>query len=325
MILAGIDEAGYGPLLGPLVVGCAAFELASTVPVPEDGAPDLWALLGKLVARTRSRSGKKIHVNDSKQVYSASAGLKELERSILSLCATCHDMPSGLDELVERVAPQARVDLADQRWYGTWDGEKFPADNDATSVRLFGNGLRAEMKRTGCSLVHLAARVVPEKRLNQIMHATRNKASASFTMVATHIDELMTKFADHDLLVYCDRQGGRAHYGSLLRLMFEDWQLEVSAESAQTSRYALTRDRRRVRIVFTEKAEVQCMSVAVASLLCKYLREMTMARFNAWWISHDPALRPTAGYYTDGRRFLNDVSRLRAELGVPDDELIRCR
>ena len=31
MILAGIDEAGYGPLLGPLVVGCCAFEIDTEV------------------------------------------------------------------------------------------------------------------------------------------------------------------------------------------------------------------------------------------------------------------------------------------------------
>src|SRR3954463_3528421 len=82
MILAGIDEAGYGPLLGPWVVGCCAFEIDR---IDSDDIPCLWKRLGKLVSRHRSKTGRKLHVNDSKQVYSPSIGLKELERSILCI------------------------------------------------------------------------------------------------------------------------------------------------------------------------------------------------------------------------------------------------
>ncbi len=43
-VLAGIDEAGYGPTLGPLVVSLAAFRVAGA----EAEAPgDLWSALGR--------------------------------------------------------------------------------------------------------------------------------------------------------------------------------------------------------------------------------------------------------------------------------------
>ena len=34
---------------------------------------------------------------------------------------------------------------------------------------------------------------------------------------------------------------------------------------------------------------------------------------------------PTAGYYGDGARFLNDIDAKRRELGIADAELIRAR
>ena len=41
MILAGLDEVGYGPVLGPLVVACCAVDL------PGHSPPDLWEAWGR--------------------------------------------------------------------------------------------------------------------------------------------------------------------------------------------------------------------------------------------------------------------------------------
>jgi hypothetical protein len=67
------------------------------------------------------------------------------------------------------------------------------------------------------------------------------------------------------------------------------------------------------------------MPVAIASMLSKYVREALMRRFNGYWQTLLPQLVPTAGYYNDGLRFLNDIAAKRAELGIVDGDLIRCR
>ena len=166
---------------------------------------------------------------------------------------------------------------------------------------------------------------MPEKVLNDFLDKTHNKSSVLFSTVAIHLDFLMQKFASQDLWIFCDRQGGRAHYGPPLRLMFEDWSLGIIRETDGISDYELTRNGNTVRITFREKAEASCLPVAMASMLCKYLREMLMHRFNNWWGVQIPGLKPTAGYYTDGMRFLGDISTKKSELNIPDRELIRSK
>src|SRR5260370_38308815 len=78
--IIGIDEAGYGPNLGPFVMTSAACR----VPDRLAGA-DLGRGLQGAVRRQPSAADGRILVEDSKIVYSTSRGLHDLELGVLAV------------------------------------------------------------------------------------------------------------------------------------------------------------------------------------------------------------------------------------------------
>lgn len=315
MILAGIDEAGYGPILGPLVVGACAVRI--------DQPDALWDRLRRIVGRSRDRSGKRLHVADSKKVYSPSIGVRELERSVAVVAAMRYGPLDRPQALLESVCPDERADLVSTPWYA--DADHGWLDNTPSGLSIDLNVARHEFERAGVGVEAYRAHVVTERTLNRMFGATRNKAATSFTFVARHMQGLMDAFAEEGLTIWCDRQGGREHYGPLLRTMFPEWELSIEHETEKRADYTLWRGQTRVALTFAEKAEDQAMPVALASMLAKYLREMLMHRFNGYWKRLQPDLTPTAGYWVDGQRFLRDIEPTCRKLGVDPGVLARER
>src|SRR3972149_11845992 len=93
-LLVGVDEAGYGPNLGPLVVVAAWME------VPAQTASDsLWDCLGPTVRRHSAAESGALVVDDSKKVYAAGKGLHPLEETALAWLCACGTRPAGMRDL----------------------------------------------------------------------------------------------------------------------------------------------------------------------------------------------------------------------------------
>src|SRR6266446_5323697 len=96
--MIGIDEAGYGPNLGPFVMTVVACQ------VPDDRAGhNLWDVL-TAVARKGGKDDGRLLVDDSKVVYSSGRGLAGLERGVFATLGAALGPFPNLANLIERLA-----------------------------------------------------------------------------------------------------------------------------------------------------------------------------------------------------------------------------
>ncbi len=317
---AGIDEAGYGPRLGPLVVAGAAF---LTREPPREGL--LWELLRDAVTREARGSDGRLVVNDSKQVYSPSQGLRRLEEGVLAFLTVCAGRPVGtvgeLLGLLQGGRPPQRE--TPEPWFADAPALALPVESNASAVASKAQALERACRATGVRMLAVRATVVFTPEYNRIVAATRNKSLLLFQKCGLLLQELWRHAGPGDSHVLVDKHGGRRHYRHLLRDAFPDCSCDVLAEDDGGSRYRVGASERALHVSFREGGDCLALPTALGSMVAKYVREVHMHAFNAYWCARVEGLKPTAGYAADARRFLHDIADAITEGRVDAGMLVR--
>jgi ribonuclease HII len=318
-LLIGMDEAGLGPNLGPLVVTVTVWE------VP--GSPrefDLWDAMSDIASQSPTKEPLKLHVADSKLVYSPGKGLVALERAVLSAMRLLGHAPQSLSQLDEQLSSVDKLEPRNSKLEttGSWLDRDLPlpTEVDASLIGDLATAWSECCRRAGVVLKAIRSEIVQPSRFNAIVRECDNK---SLALSRISLDLLRSVWNPDDAqptLVICDKHGGRNRYDDLLSEILDGQMIFSVGESRERSVYRIGS----TEIRFQMKAEAN-FPVALASLVCKYVRELSMEVFNQFWSEHIPDLKPTAGYPVDAVRFKQDIAEAQQRLGITNDVLWRER
>jgi ribonuclease HII len=319
--LVGIDEAGYGPNLGPFVSTLIACRVEKG-----DGKVDLWRRLAACIRRHDDEDDGRVVIADSKQVYSTARGLGELERSVLASLLGgffTTGAPSTLQHLLSLLARDHLAELSREAWYV--GDTPLPAQGELDELTPLADGVREALDAAGIHLGVCRCAVVCAPRFNDLIERWDSKAVVTGLALVQHVRSCLEATAAEPMHFMIDKLGGRNQYHVLLQEAFHGGIVFVEEEGAQRSTYRVEKLDRPARVTIVPRADAEHFCVALASMVSKYVRELLMLEFNRFWQQHVPELKPTAGYPGDAARYFDAIRPALTRLGLQERQVWRCR
>jgi len=319
-LLIGVDEAGYGPSMGPLTICATAWR----VPMGLDASEMTSMLEPELLAKPIKQNSVHVPIGDSKKIHRDEYAVEGLILGSRFLSfAIDGKVPTEWDAKIASFAKEDWSRLASIPWY-----VKRPSAHAMILDTKFpdqANYFQAAFQKTQSlemQLVGIRMRVIDEIDFNRQVDRTGNKSTllseASLALVKQVIRELSEK--GEDVEVYCDKHGGRNRYQAVLTYSFDEEWFEIEIESRACSRYQAKWDEHAIRIQFKVDGD-SIFPSAAASIVAKWTREELMDRLNGFWESKVAGgIKATAGYYVDATRFAKQIDAAVKKLGLVRDQ-----
>ena len=342
-LVLGIDEAGYGPNMGPFVVVATAWRVPQDLAVEQMHElllPEIQPL--SLHSKNHAKKGAHVPLGDSKKIYTGKFGweslcygahflLESVERSQKDTLRN-HDLNTGktkgacsIEDSGAQLYPQDWARVKKVPWLSSLWLER-PVDLDLTDslctiAQEARESARSKLRTLGIELVAAQGRLIDEVEWNRLVKQFQNKSSvlSELTLGLARYLANETVQANEPIEIYCDKHGGRNRYQALLMNAFEGQWFDTHAETSRLSRYSTVWADHPLMIQFRVEGDSLVPSAA-ASILAKWTRELAMKALNEFWINQatrlgGPVPKPTAGYYVDAMRFAADIEELAARNG----------
>ncbi|MBI4566384.1 MAG: hypothetical protein HY716_17000 [Planctomycetes bacterium] len=313
-VLAGIDEVGYGPKLGPLAVGATAFRVS-------ERSIDLWRALSEIVS-TRPDPDR-LPVADSKKLFTQASGIGTLEPTALSFLSMLPNLPGrSFRELLDRVTLEGPDWKAEAPWYETGD-LPLPQATEMERLNRWTPALWTALQRAVARPIGVWIAWSEPRAFNRAVSNGCNKSDYLFAQSCRLVRAVLNAGPGEDVIVRIGKHGGRRMYlAGLVREFGHVWVLQ---ETARTSRYEFREGGRRILLEFLMDGEERDFSIALSSMIGKYLREGAMRLFNEWWMRRAEPTQRTAGYGADAWRFYREIEPHFVKLGLRPDSVLRTR
>jgi hypothetical protein len=364
-ILIGMDEAGYGPNYGPLVVAATAWEVANDVSgvgcqvsgngkwrstvdgnlasaaTPNlstmwlSGGFDLYKALRNIVAK--SANERRIAIADSKVLYQPGLGLRQLERGVHAVLLALRNSLDSWSELVQFCEADRDGHRHTLCWHDGFDC-RLPVDATLDELSRLSARLVRACAATGVRPLAIRARLVFPAQFNELVEYYGTKGGALSHVTVGLLREVVDA-------VCTPAEAGSPSGTSLVS---ESVYAVCDKHGGRNYYTALLQhhfSEHWIEPVYESHAESRYewgppesrvhvtfrmngerfLPTALASMTAKYLRELAMRPFNEFWCARVPGLRPTAGYPMDSHRFRKAIAAAQRELGIDDHVLWRRR